>query len=415
MCREVEGVAGDESSAARGAPARSSPASARRRPRRWPDPPQRRQPLGDQVLVRREGVVGQRLPVGEDGDAQRRREEGDLVGEALRVGGLGGEDRERRAAARAACVAKRASSRASAEPGGRGSAKRLPGAMSGRCMKAARSRDAARAKRDFRWRDRGATAAYPSGPPIDPTPMPTSPPPAAACYALVPVRRHRRARRRADRQAVRRDRRPRRWSPTRWRRSSAVPRLEPDAGRRSRPTTTQFEAPGRPAGGARARGRALRRRHARRDRGRRPRRAAPSSARAPTTGCWCTTPRAAWCAPNGSTALIDACRDDAVGGLLALPVADTLKRAEGDRAVRDAAARRRLAGADAADVPPRRCSPTRWRGRRRERDRRGERDRGGRPARRSWCRARRRTSRSRSPDDFAIAEALLRARRARAA
>ncbi len=32
-------------------------------------------------------------------------------------------------------------------------------------------------------------------------------------------------------------------------------------------------------------------------------------------------------------ALVDACRGDGIGGLLALPVADTLKRAEGDRAV----------------------------------------------------------------------------------
>jgi 2-C-methyl-D-erythritol 4-phosphate cytidylyltransferase len=32
-------------------------------------------------------------------------------------------------------------------------------------------------------------------------------------------------------------------------------------------------------------------------------------------------------------ALIDACRGDGIGGLLALPVADTLKRAEGERAV----------------------------------------------------------------------------------
>jgi 2-C-methyl-D-erythritol 4-phosphate cytidylyltransferase len=31
--------------------------------------------------------------------------------------------------------------------------------------------------------------------------------------------------------------------------------------------------------------------------------------------------------------LVDACRGDGIGGLLALPVADTLKRAEGDRAV----------------------------------------------------------------------------------
>jgi 2-C-methyl-D-erythritol 4-phosphate cytidylyltransferase len=32
-------------------------------------------------------------------------------------------------------------------------------------------------------------------------------------------------------------------------------------------------------------------------------------------------------------ALVDACRNDGIGGLLALPVGDTLKRAEGDRAV----------------------------------------------------------------------------------
>jgi len=32
-------------------------------------------------------------------------------------------------------------------------------------------------------------------------------------------------------------------------------------------------------------------------------------------------------------ALVDACRGDGIGGLLALPVGDTLKRAEGDRAV----------------------------------------------------------------------------------
>ncbi|HSC65274.1 MAG TPA: 2-C-methyl-D-erythritol 4-phosphate cytidylyltransferase, partial [Caldimonas sp.] len=32
-------------------------------------------------------------------------------------------------------------------------------------------------------------------------------------------------------------------------------------------------------------------------------------------------------------ALVDACRNDGIGGLLALPAGDTLKRAEGDRAV----------------------------------------------------------------------------------
>jgi hypothetical protein len=91
--REVERVAGHER--------RRREANERRRRRHQddvdvaaPDSPERREPLRDQVLVRREGVVGQRLPVGKDGDAKRRREERDLVGEPLRVGGLGGEDRD---------------------------------------------------------------------------------------------------------------------------------------------------------------------------------------------------------------------------------------------------------------------------------------------------------------------------------
>jgi hypothetical protein len=54
--------------------------------------PQRGQALGDEILVRGELVPGQRLPVGEYGDAQVRREEGQLVGQALRVGGLGADD-----------------------------------------------------------------------------------------------------------------------------------------------------------------------------------------------------------------------------------------------------------------------------------------------------------------------------------
>ena len=56
------------------------------------DAPERGQPLADQVLVRREAVVGQRLPVGEQGAAQVGREEGDLVDQPLRVVGVGGED-----------------------------------------------------------------------------------------------------------------------------------------------------------------------------------------------------------------------------------------------------------------------------------------------------------------------------------
>jgi 2-C-methyl-D-erythritol 4-phosphate cytidylyltransferase len=37
--------------------------------------------------------------------------------------------------------------------------------------------------------------------------------------------------------------------------------------------------------------------------------------------------------PEWIEALVDACRNDGIGGLLALPVADTLKKAEGERAV----------------------------------------------------------------------------------
>ena len=55
------------------------------------DAPQRGQALADQVLVRREAVVGQRLPVGKQGAAQLGREEGDLVDQALGIVGIGRE------------------------------------------------------------------------------------------------------------------------------------------------------------------------------------------------------------------------------------------------------------------------------------------------------------------------------------
>ena len=98
-----------------------------------------------------------------------------------------------------------------------------------------------------------------------------------------------------------------------------------DPGRR-RARRRALRRPGGPAGRSAPRGRALRRRDARARPSPTASPSSPGSARRPTTGCWCTTPRAAWSAPSGSSALIDACRDDAVGGLLALPVADTLKR-----------------------------------------------------------------------------------------
>jgi 2-C-methyl-D-erythritol 4-phosphate cytidylyltransferase len=94
--------------------------------------------------------------------------------------------------------------------------------------------------------------------------------------------------------------------------------------------------------------------------------------------------------------LIDVCADDPVGGLLAMPVADTLKREAAGRVMatlpRDAV----WQGADAADVPPRparrraRQRPARTRPTRRARS-------NGRGCRRGWCRGRRRTSRSPNP------------------
>ena len=56
------------------------------------DAPQRRQPLADQVLVRREAVVGQGFPVGKQHAAQARFEEGQLVQQALRIAGVGRDD-----------------------------------------------------------------------------------------------------------------------------------------------------------------------------------------------------------------------------------------------------------------------------------------------------------------------------------
>jgi hypothetical protein len=57
------------------------------------DAPERGEPLADQVLVGREVVVGQGLPVREEGAAQLGCEEGDLVDQPLRVVRVGGEDR----------------------------------------------------------------------------------------------------------------------------------------------------------------------------------------------------------------------------------------------------------------------------------------------------------------------------------
>ena len=56
------------------------------------DAPQRGQAFADQVLVRREGVVGQGFPVREQGTTQIGREKRHLLDQALRVGGVGGDD-----------------------------------------------------------------------------------------------------------------------------------------------------------------------------------------------------------------------------------------------------------------------------------------------------------------------------------
>ena len=98
---EVEGVRGEEGG-------RREPHQRRRRRQQHhvdlalADAPQRGQPLGDQVLVRREGVVGQGFPVGKDGDGEARREERQLVLEPLRVRRIGGDDGNERCARRLA-------------------------------------------------------------------------------------------------------------------------------------------------------------------------------------------------------------------------------------------------------------------------------------------------------------------------
>ena len=55
---------------------------------------ERREPLRDEVLVRREVIVGQRFPVGQQRDGKARREPRQLVGEPLRGQRVGGDDRE---------------------------------------------------------------------------------------------------------------------------------------------------------------------------------------------------------------------------------------------------------------------------------------------------------------------------------
>ena len=61
---------------------------------------ERRHALGDQVVVRREAVVGQRFPVGKQRHLEIRREPGDLLAQPLRVGRLRAQHRDRARAGR---------------------------------------------------------------------------------------------------------------------------------------------------------------------------------------------------------------------------------------------------------------------------------------------------------------------------
>ena len=97
---EEEGVAGDVLR-------RRDPVQRRRRGNdehvhpargRLAQPVQRLQPLRDEILVRRQRVVGQRLPVRQRADGQRGVEVADLLDETLRVQRVGGEHDQQRAA-----------------------------------------------------------------------------------------------------------------------------------------------------------------------------------------------------------------------------------------------------------------------------------------------------------------------------
>ena len=58
------------------------------------DTVEHRQPFGNEILMRREMVVRQRLPIGEDADRERRREPCDLGREACRRERVGTDDDE---------------------------------------------------------------------------------------------------------------------------------------------------------------------------------------------------------------------------------------------------------------------------------------------------------------------------------
>jgi 2-C-methyl-D-erythritol 4-phosphate cytidylyltransferase len=241
--------------------------------------------------VRAEAVVGQGLPVGEDGDAQPAFEEGQFVGQALRIGRLGGDDGEQPPVVGMAA-------------GEAGEQQRV-GAADG-----AREREAL-ARRD------GRGAAW-KGRILESADVP---------FVLLCVDPCAGVGQRAGAAG------PKQYAPLAGRALvahtlaalAAVPRLAGTLVALA-PDDTDVRDPG--AGTTRSVGGALRWRHAR---GHRARRAHALRAQGAGDEDWVLVHDAARCLlrPAWVERLIDACLDDPVGGLLALPLTDTLKQAEG--------------------------------------------------------------------------------------
>ena len=294
------------------------------------DAPERRQPLRDQVFVRREGVVRQRFPVGEDGDAQRRREERDLVGEALRVGGLGGEDGRDRGPG--ALLLGEASEQLGVGRTGRaGQREALAGSdvgkkhEGGRCVVPREMKGSILGGGPER---RGPRLIL--RPARSMRPMPNSPAPRRRLFALVPCAGSgSRAGATLPKQYVEVAGRP--LVAHTLAALASVPRLSrilvvvaPDdahfEGLPSMPEDPRISL-ARCGGATRA--------------------ATVAAGLAKLAGLgagpndWVLVHDAARCLVRAEwvEALIEACRGDGIGGLLALPVADTLKQADGDRAV----------------------------------------------------------------------------------
>ncbi len=329
--REVERVAGDEAGRCK--------AYERRRRRHQDDvdvaaadPPERRQPLRDQILVRREGVVRQRLPVGEEGDAQSRREERNLVGEALRIGGLGREDREQRSFG-ALLLGEASEQQRVGRAGRAGQREALAGGDVGEEHEGGRkSRAARKQSNDFRWHDAPApTRGLSFGPAaIDRAPMPTPSPNIRRLYAIVPCAGSGvRAGASIAKQYVEVAGRP--LVAHTLAALVAVPRLsrilvvvapedqhyEGLAGLPVDPRLVLARCGGTTRGATVAGG------------------IAKLAGLGATANDWVVVHDAARCLVRAEwiEALIEACRNDGIGGLLALPVSDTLKKAEGERAV----------------------------------------------------------------------------------